>query len=415
MRRLAPVFVLLFLSPAVAELLSGSTPLAQFFYPPSLLLELGLYGAGAILIRELARRRGLGWSSILILGAAYGMVEEGLQIQSFFNVHHPDLGNLAVYGRALDVNWVWAEHLTGYHAVWSITIPILLSELLFPARRALPWLGRRGLRVIGIIFALDIVIGFVLFTLGFHIAFGYVPPPVPYLATVGLVCALAWLVLRQPVRSSLVATPFAPTPTLPAPRPWLLRLFSFGAAFTWFFIFIAFTGKGSRIPAPVTMLAGAILAWGVWTLIRRWSAPNRLWDDRHRLALATGPLLLTALFSLLVLLSSSAPGKNLAGQFLVGLITILLLIVSAWRVRRLVRRAAAASTQPAFSAWKPATASIQMPGMSAPYPSPGEFVSWESAQSEMVYWNGAPVPLSSGPIASPTASPNAPGGAQPAQ
>lgn len=387
MRRLAPVFVLLLLSPAVAELLSGSTPPVQFFYPPSLLLELGLYGAGALLVRELARRRGLGWPSILILGAAYGIVEEGLQIQSFFNVHHPDLGNLAVYGRAWGVNWVWAEHLTVYHAVWSITIPILLTELLFPARRALPWLGRRGLWISGSIFALDILVGSALFTLGDHIAYGYVPPLVPYLAAFALVSALGWLVLRQPVRAAPVVTPFAPVPTVPAPHLWLLRLFSFGAAFTWFFIFIAFTGKGSRIPAPVTMLAGVLLAWGVWTLIRQWSAPNRLWDDRHRLALATGPLLLTALVSLIVLPFSHAPGKNFAGQFLVGLIAILLLIVFARHVRRRVRRAEAAGAQPTLSPWQPAIAAEQTPGISAPYP-PSAVVSWNSLQSEVVYWNG---------------------------
>ncbi len=376
MRRLAPVLVLLFLSPAVAELLSGSTPLGRFFTPLSLTLEVGLYGAGAVLIRELARRRGLGWSRILILGAAYGMVEEGLQIQSFFNVHHADLGNLAVYGRALDVNWVWAEHLTGYHAVWSITIPILLTELLFPARRALPWLGKVGLRVIGIVFALDILVGFALFTLGFHIAYGYVPPAIPYLATVGLVCALAWLALRQPARpASVSVAAFQPAPSQPAPRPWLLRLFSFCAAFTWFFIFLGFTGPQSRIPAPVTMLMAALLAWGIWVVIRRWSAPARLWDDRHRLALATGPLLLLALFSLLVLPFSHTPGKDFAGQFLVGLVTILLLIAFAWQVRRRVRRearAAAASTSYQVSPWPPA------PTDATSFP-PGEIMSWNGS------------------------------------
>jgi hypothetical protein len=359
MRRLAPVLVLLFLSPVVAELLSGSTPLSSFFAPFSLLLEVGLYGAGAVLIRELARRRGLGWSRILVLGAAYGMVEEGLQIQSFFNVHHADLGNLAIYGRALDVNWVWAEHLTGYHAVWSITIPILLTELLFPARRAQPWLGKVGLRVVGIVFVLDILVGFVLFTLLFHVAFGYVPPAIPYLATVGLVCALTWLALRQPSRpAGAGGTLFQRAPEQPAPRPWLLRLFSFGAAFTWFFIFLGFTGPQSRIPAPVTMLTALLLAWGVWAVIRRWFAPGRLWDDRHRLALATGPLLLLALFSLLVLPFSHTPGKNFAGQFLVGLVAILLLIAFAWQVRWRVRRearAAAASTAYQVSPWPPSS------------------------------------------------------------
>src|SRR5215207_7829517 len=40
---------------------------------------------------------------------------------SLFNAG--DLG-----GRALGINWVWAQWTLGYHAVWSISIPILLAR-----------------------------------------------------------------------------------------------------------------------------------------------------------------------------------------------------------------------------------------------------------------------------------------------
>src|SRR5260370_12913335 len=52
-----------FLAPAVGELLSGSTPPLRFISPVSLLFEAGLSGSGAILVRELAPPRRLGWCS----------------------------------------------------------------------------------------------------------------------------------------------------------------------------------------------------------------------------------------------------------------------------------------------------------------------------------------------------------------
>jgi hypothetical protein len=84
-------------------------------------------GGGAVLIRELARRRGPGWGRIALLGAAYAIIEEGLVIQSMFN---PNLFNASLLGgTALGVNWVWVEWTFGYHIMWSIAIPILLIEL----------------------------------------------------------------------------------------------------------------------------------------------------------------------------------------------------------------------------------------------------------------------------------------------
>jgi hypothetical protein len=106
--RLAPVLVLVLLAPAVAEVLFGATPITN---PGSLLIEVAVYGCGALLIRELVRRRGLGWASILALGVSYGIVEEGLALQSLFN---PDLFNAGDLGlRSLGVNWVWTQWTLG--------------------------------------------------------------------------------------------------------------------------------------------------------------------------------------------------------------------------------------------------------------------------------------------------------------
>src|SRR5215469_16767881 len=66
-----PVMTLLFLSPVIGELLSGSSPPLLFFNPIALLFQVGLYGCGALLVRETVVRRNLNVIGLLLLGAAY--------------------------------------------------------------------------------------------------------------------------------------------------------------------------------------------------------------------------------------------------------------------------------------------------------------------------------------------------------
>ena len=66
-------------------MLAGSTPPLMWNNVGGVILTTGLYGSGALLARELIRRRGLGWSNLALLGAAYGVLEEGLALQSWFN------------------------------------------------------------------------------------------------------------------------------------------------------------------------------------------------------------------------------------------------------------------------------------------------------------------------------------------
>ena len=102
--------------------------------------------------------------SMLLLGAAYGVLKEGLMVTSFFSPNWPDLGAMAAYGRWLDVNWVWAEMLTIYHAVFSISIPILLVELAYPQRKSENWIGKKlFIALLAVLFTLT-VFGFFLFS-----------------------------------------------------------------------------------------------------------------------------------------------------------------------------------------------------------------------------------------------------------
>ena len=104
MKRILPAVVLFFLAPAIAELLSGSVPPVEFFNPFGFVLLTTLYGSGAILARELTIRWHKGWFGLFALGAAYGIIEEGLMVKSFFDPNWVDIGILGSYGRWAGVN-----------------------------------------------------------------------------------------------------------------------------------------------------------------------------------------------------------------------------------------------------------------------------------------------------------------------
>jgi len=83
--RIPPALTLFLLSPIVGELLSGSSPPSEFFQPFGFTIMALLYGGGAILCRELKIKWRKGMGSLVLLGTAYGVIEEGLMVASFQN------------------------------------------------------------------------------------------------------------------------------------------------------------------------------------------------------------------------------------------------------------------------------------------------------------------------------------------
>jgi len=153
-RRSLPALGLFFLSPLVAEFLLGKIPISALF---ALLGLAPLYGGGAVLIREVVRRRGWGCPSVVILALAYGVLEEGVTTQSLFNPNYADQ-------RLLDQRHIgflgmgapWTVFVLGLHTVWSITVPIVLIESMSRRPRE-PWLGKIGLSVYVALFVVGIV------------------------------------------------------------------------------------------------------------------------------------------------------------------------------------------------------------------------------------------------------------------
>ena len=139
-------FLLLsFLSPFIAEVLSGSTPPLEVITEPlSFPLLWAFYGVGVIFVREAWIRWGRNYLSLMLLGFSYGIFEEGIIIKSWYNPNWPDLGVFAYYGRIWGINTTWAVWLTIFHSIMSITAPIIIVDYIYPNLRNEKFVEKRN-------------------------------------------------------------------------------------------------------------------------------------------------------------------------------------------------------------------------------------------------------------------------------
>ena len=156
--RLYSLVFLLLLAATLAEFLTGSTRvLAGLTNPLGFAILVGLYGGGALLIREAAVRWGKRWGAMLLLGGAYAVGEEGFGAKTMVDPTGSNIGN-QLYTHWLGVNWVPLAVLTLFHSVVSIGVPILLLELLFPETGGRRLLGNVGLGVNIVVYAIAVLL-----------------------------------------------------------------------------------------------------------------------------------------------------------------------------------------------------------------------------------------------------------------
>ena len=194
-----PVLALLLLAPGIPELLTGSTPITNLVVDPLQFAigfgaDIALYGTGALLIREFVVAYRKGWASTLLLGAAYGIAEEGFAVHTFFQPSGAPVGLMAHYGHAFGVNWLWALGLTVFHATYSIALPILLVGLWFPDVRRVRWLDRGNVAVVSAVYAATVGL--------LSLAVGHGPSPAAFAFFAGVVLVL--LVLAGTVPADLL-------------------------------------------------------------------------------------------------------------------------------------------------------------------------------------------------------------------
>ncbi|WP_433415453.1 hypothetical protein ACQP1V_37575 [Microtetraspora malaysiensis] len=308
------------ITPLVAEFTLGNPPPRMAWL---LLLWIPIYGAGIVLVRELVRRAGTGWAGVLLLGAAYGIVEEGLALQA--------LSSPTIYGaagwapRILGVNSAYTELQLPYHAVFSAAIPILLTDLIVPSLRDRPYLGRVGTWLAGAVFVLGALLLRV--TVVTSIDPGYQAPPAMPAGCAAAVVLLTVAGLRLKPRPGM--SPAGP------PQPVAAGVFGAVAAFGYLALLFPFGGAtqpafthGGWVVVPMT--AAAALAVVAGWLLRRWTAGG-LWTDRHSLGLAAGALVAHTAFGLI---SNADTVADRIGLAVVGAVMVCLLALLARRIRR---------------------------------------------------------------------------------
>jgi hypothetical protein len=317
-RRNLPALVLVGLSILIPELLTGSTPVLSLFLDPlSILFLLGLYGCGVLTIREICVRRGKGWPSVLLLGLAYGIVEEGFGTKTFFDPHSTAAAGLAVYGHYGGVSWVWVTEITIFHAVFSIGLPILLVGLLFPGTRGMRYLSERGLGTAFTLFLLTATTMFFLFDRS------YTPSAGVLLLFAALAIGLSALAWRSPSSLSRSSDHRA----LRSPRAVGLA----AGLFVWSLFGISWL-LPALVPAPVVVIGlDLLLAIGIALYVFREIESG---DPHYRLAFATGALSFLIVFSLVVELLGDVLAFFATG-FIIGLLVLLRRRVASYPLRPL--------------------------------------------------------------------------------
>jgi len=244
---------------------------------PALILFIPLYGGGAVLIREVVRRRGGGWPAIVVLAAAFGVVEEGLATQSLFNPDYAHQHLLSSgYLPALGIAIPWTVHVLSLHVIWSICTPIALIECMFPDRRTKPWLRTPGLIIIAVLYVLGVIATFAVTWATYR----YVAPAGNLIAAavVAVTLIIAGMLLTNVRRTSHPAA----QSTRAAPSAWVVGVLAAIAAS----ILVLAPWIPGAIGSTLTFLVIEALAVITVTLWSRRAG----WGERQILALAAGAL-----------------------------------------------------------------------------------------------------------------------------
>ncbi len=275
--RWVPVFTLMLLASLLPELLTGSTPVPLLVTTPGGLPSLmALYGCGALLIRETSVRWKRGWVTVMPLGVAYGIVEEGFFAKTMVDPNQPMLGTLGVYGRWMGLNWIPVFAFSIFHSVFSIATQILLTDLIFPRTKGIPFLRFPGTTLALAAYAFISVVGY--FTVD---PTHYMPGP----AVLGfLFAALGAFVLIARAMPLRLLAPRTERPD------WTPRRFMVMGAFFMTGFFALFIFGPPFVPFPgliVALYLCLVAATGRFLLFHAGWRDN----EAHKLALVTGMVL----------------------------------------------------------------------------------------------------------------------------
>jgi hypothetical protein len=294
-----PILFLLLLTPGIPEYLSASSQITLLVISPPLFFlflaaNMGLYGSGVILIREAMIRWKKGWASVFLLGVAYGIVEEGLDLWTLFYSKAGPVGNLGYYGHWLGVNWVWTVGLLIFHSVYSIGLPIFLFGLAFPELKRKSLVSGAKLSATIVCLILD---SFFLFVFVSAIYSGYNPGG-PLLLFSGLVATIFVLVARRLPTDFLKISQGQPK--------WSSRKFAFFGVLLFPATLLAGgIAAGANIPPIIPMVVDVIFAGFILT--RAFNAMGATNNQEQKVALGIGLVIPIAVFGLIASIGLANP------------------------------------------------------------------------------------------------------------
>ena len=271
---------------------------------------------------------------MVTLALAYAVVEEAFATQSWFNPNFAghrllDYGYVASLGTSPS----WIIFVVILHVAWSICTPIALTEVLFTRRRLEPWLGTKGIWVVGALFIASIA----LLMAHFISQDQFVASPAQFtvsgIAAVTAIVAAFVLFPARPVAPAFAAdSREAPrvSNTMLAPNPWILCATTLVAG-SVFYMIQEFAPR-SGVPAWLTAILSLSLATSMLCLIA-WSARYSDWSDRHRFALGSGAVLVYCWWGFAIEADIYGTGA-LPGRVLLVLIALAFLVRTGRKLRR---------------------------------------------------------------------------------
>jgi hypothetical protein len=322
----APIVALILLSPLVGEVLSGATRLSFIF---AYLPEIMMWGCGTLLIREVVRRWGGNWTTMLPLGMALSVAEEFI-VQQTSLAPMPWLGSTPMYGRVWGVNWIYFLFMLAFESACITLVPVQIVELIFPERRKEPWLRTRGIVIARVVFAMGAFLAWFLWVRIARIQVFHMPDYQPPIITImlGLIAIVVLVLISYGLRGRHGVG----AASHKAPSPWLVLPATLLLGFPWYILMVlVFVPRPHPVALWIPMTA--TITWAAMTVLtlRRW-ASGVGWAEMHEWALSFGVLLvcMTAGF----LGSSLWLKMDVIFKLVLNLLTIAGMLVLARQIRR---------------------------------------------------------------------------------
>lgn len=311
------MIMLLLMPPLFGELLTSATPPFAYLNPISIFFFVLIYGIPVLLVREAKVRWNLKFSTIF-LAATIGILIEGIIMQSFFNVSHPNLADVSGYGVVLGLQFPWTLVTIASHGIISCIIPIVLLDTIWPKFKNKPFLSKKATIVTLALGIVSVIITSVAVVTTLEEFKDHTTNPGQIVFSVFVILLLIGLArISRNVKVEMKHTHLA--------SPITLGLASFFGMFA--LVLLPFILAASNISSNITIVV-QIVTIVISIIFFKSVVSNSHFGARHLSAVVIGALMLFI---------SMTPIHEMSGIFgmsIVGLIYFILLMI--WR-KRIIR------------------------------------------------------------------------------